>query len=175
MDQNFDQQMSLSKSKSWLTFFKACCSVVFSIQPFADAISSKRDGYNPAAALEQPQTSMKDRLRTVLYCVRSGLYYKHIMIVNDPPRVVISDATFWSITLQSSITIGLATMACTVTIYDHNDSTIVINDCNDSDQHYKTMILANLALAGSINYDRKIGCKLNVPYNCNYIPYNHNL
>ncbi len=34
--------------------------------------------------------------------------------------------------------------------------TIIIYDRND----YKTMIVANLALARSVNYDRKVRCKL---------------
>jgi hypothetical protein len=34
---------------------------------------------------------------------------------------------------------------------------MIINyDRNDGGQYYKTMILANLALAGSVNYDRKL-------------------
>jgi hypothetical protein len=37
---------------------------------------------------------------------------------------------------------------------------IVINDRNGNDLVYKIMILTNLALAGSINYDRKVCCKL---------------
>ncbi len=39
--------------------------------------------------------------------------------------------------------------------------TIEIYDHNDSDMYYKTMILTNLALARSVNYDRKVCCKLN--------------
>ncbi len=42
-----------------------------------------------------------------------------------------------------------------IVIYNRNDSTIVIYDHNNSGQHHKTKILANLALAGSLNYDRK--------------------
>ncbi len=42
-------------------------------------------------------------------------------------------------------------------VYDRNDSTIIIYD-HISGQWYKTMILANLALARSINYDRKVSC-----------------
>jgi hypothetical protein len=44
---------------------------------------------------------------------------------------------------------------------------IVINNRNDNGMYYKTMIIANLttiianlALARSINYDRKVHCKL---------------
>ncbi len=47
-----------------------------------------------------------------------------------------------------------------ITIYDHNHSTSVIYDCNDSGQYYKTMILANFALARSINYNCKVCSKL---------------
>jgi hypothetical protein len=38
---------------------------------------------------------------------------------------------------------------------------IVIYDRNNSGQCYKTMILANLAFATSVNYDPKVRCKLN--------------
>jgi hypothetical protein len=48
----------------------------------------------------------------------------------------------------------------TIVIYNHNDRTIVIYDHNDSGQYYKTMILANLALARSVNFDREVCCKL---------------
>jgi hypothetical protein len=48
--------------------------------------------------------------------------------------------------------------------------TIVIYDCNDNGLYYKTTIIsnlttivANLALARRINYDRKVCCKLNEP------------
>ncbi len=37
---------------------------------------------------------------------------------------------------------------------------IVIYNHNDSGKYYKTMIVANLVLARSINYDRKVSCKL---------------
>jgi hypothetical protein len=37
---------------------------------------------------------------------------------------------------------------------------IIIYDRNDNGQHYKTMIVANLALARSVNYDHKVCCKL---------------
>ncbi len=43
-----------------------------------------------------------------------------------------------------------------ILIYDCNDSTILIYKHNDSGHYYKTMILANLALARSVNYDRKL-------------------
>jgi hypothetical protein len=42
-----------------------------------------------------------------------------------------------------------------IVIYHRNESMIVIYDHNDTGRYYKTMILANLALAMSINYDRK--------------------
>ncbi len=38
--------------------------------------------------------------------------------------------------------------------------TIVIYDRNDNGLYYKTTIVANLALARSVNYDRKVCCKL---------------
>jgi hypothetical protein len=44
----------------------------------------------------------------------------------------------------------------TIIIYNLNDSKTVIYDRNDSGQYYKTMILANLVLARSINYNRKL-------------------
>jgi hypothetical protein len=37
---------------------------------------------------------------------------------------------------------------------------IVFYDCNDSGQYYKTVIVANFALARSVNYYRKVRCKL---------------
>jgi hypothetical protein len=37
---------------------------------------------------------------------------------------------------------------------------IIIYNCNDNALYHKTMIVANLALARSINYDRKVRCKL---------------
>ncbi len=43
----------------------------------------------------------------------------------------------------------------TTIIYNRNDSTIVIYDLNDSGLYYKTTIVTNLALAKSINYDRR--------------------
>ncbi len=49
----------------------------------------------------------------------------------------------------------------------HKSFTNVIYDCNDNGMTYKTMIIANLtmivanlALARSVNYDRKVRCKL---------------
>jgi hypothetical protein len=36
----------------------------------------------------------------------------------------------------------------------------VIYDRNDSGQYFKTMIIANLVLARSVNDDRKVCCKL---------------
>jgi hypothetical protein len=44
----------------------------------------------------------------------------------------------------------------TIVINNRNDSMIVSYDRNDSGQYYKTRILAKLALARSINYDRKL-------------------
>jgi hypothetical protein len=38
---------------------------------------------------------------------------------------------------------------------------IAIYDHNDSGQYSKTMVLANLALAMSVNYDHKVHFKLN--------------
>ncbi len=38
--------------------------------------------------------------------------------------------------------------------------TIVFNDHNDNSLYYKTMIVADLALARSVNYDHKGHCKL---------------
>jgi hypothetical protein len=38
--------------------------------------------------------------------------------------------------------------------------TFVIYDRNDNGLYYKTMIVANLALARSVNYDHKVRCKL---------------
>jgi hypothetical protein len=38
--------------------------------------------------------------------------------------------------------------------------TIVIYDRNDNSLYYKTMIVANLALARSVHYDLKVCCKL---------------
>jgi hypothetical protein len=37
---------------------------------------------------------------------------------------------------------------------------IVIYNHNDNGLYYKTMIIANLALTRSVNYDRKVCCKL---------------
>ncbi len=48
----------------------------------------------------------------------------------------------------------------TIIIYDRNDSTIVTYNRNDSGQYYTIMILANLALARSANYNHKLRCKL---------------
>ena len=33
---------------------------------------------------------------------------------------------------------------------------VVIYDCNDSGQYYKTTILTDLAIAKSVNYDHKV-------------------
>jgi hypothetical protein len=41
---------------------------------------------------------------------------------------------------------------------------IIIYDCNDNGLYYKTMIVANLALARSVNYDCKVTAK------CSSIP-----
>ncbi len=45
--------------------------------------------------------------------------------------------------------------------------TVIVYDCNDNGLYYKTtiivnltMIVANLALARSVNYDHKVCCKL---------------
>ncbi len=38
--------------------------------------------------------------------------------------------------------------------------TIIIYDRNDNGLYYKTTIVANLALARSVNYDCKVRCKL---------------
>ncbi len=56
--------------------------------------------------------------------------------------------------------------------------TIVIYDCNDNGLYYKTsiianltMIIANLALARSVNYDCKVCCKLKCTFMIvNYSP-----
>jgi hypothetical protein len=48
----------------------------------------------------------------------------------------------------------------TIVIYNNDDSTIVIYNNNDSGQYYETMILTNLALAMSVNYNRKVCSKL---------------
>jgi hypothetical protein len=37
---------------------------------------------------------------------------------------------------------------------------IVINNCNDNGLNYKTTIVANIALARSLNYDHKVCWKL---------------
>ncbi len=37
---------------------------------------------------------------------------------------------------------------------------IVFYDCNDSGQYYKTVMVANFALARSVNYYLKVRCKL---------------
>jgi hypothetical protein len=37
---------------------------------------------------------------------------------------------------------------------------MIIYALNDNGLYYKTMIIANLALASSVNYDRKVCCKL---------------
>ncbi len=47
-----------------------------------------------------------------------------------------------------------------IVIYNHNDSIIVIYDRNGSVQFYKGMILDNLTLARSVNYNHKVCCKL---------------
>ncbi len=59
--------------------------------------------------------------------------------------------------LFSTISCGLYYKSFTIVIYDHNDNGL----------YYKTTIVANLttivaklALARSINYDRKVRCKL---------------
>ncbi len=43
---------------------------------------------------------------------------------------------------------------------------IVIYDHNGSDQYYKTMIVANVALARSINYYHQVGYKLKCALQC---------
>jgi hypothetical protein len=58
-------------------------------------------------------------------------------------------------TTYSIGTSGLYYKIFTTLIYDPNDSLIVIYDPNDCGQYYKNMILANLAIARSVNYDRK--------------------
>jgi hypothetical protein len=55
---------------------------------------------------------------------------------------------------------GLYYKNFTIVIYDCNESTIVIYDRNDNDLYNKTTIKANLALARSVNYDRKVFSKL---------------
>ncbi len=40
---------------------------------------------------------------------------------------------------------GLFYKHFTIIIYNRNDSTIIIYDCNDSGEYYKAMILVNLA------------------------------
>jgi hypothetical protein len=47
-----------------------------------------------------------------------------------------------------------------IIIYNHNNNTIIIYDHNDSFKYYKTMILADLALARSVNYDCKAHSRL---------------
>jgi hypothetical protein len=42
----------------------------------------------------------------------------------------------------------------------YNSFTIVIYDSNDNGLNYKTTNVANLVLARSVNYDRKVCCKL---------------
>jgi hypothetical protein len=44
-----------------------------------------------------------------------------------------------------------APVACT-NFYDRNESNLAL--------YYETMILANLGLASSVNYDHKVRCKL---------------
>jgi hypothetical protein len=49
--------------------------------------------------------------------------------------------------------------------------TIVIYDRNDNGLYYKTTIIANLALARSVNYDLKVFCKLKYTFKIiNYNP-----
>ena len=43
---------------------------------------------------------------------------------------------------------------------------IVIYDGKDNDLYYKTMIIANLALARSVNYDCKVCCRLKHIFDC---------
>ncbi len=67
-------------------------------------------------------------------------------------------------------TCGLYYKSVTVIIYNCNDSTIVIYDQKDSVLYYKTMIVTNVALAWSINYDRRV-----VIYDCKdlRVPFHH--
>jgi hypothetical protein len=51
---------------------------------------------------------------------------------------------------------GLYHKSFKIIIYDRNDSTIEIYNCNDSGLYYKTTIVTNLALARIVNYDNKI-------------------
>ena len=65
-----------------------------------------------------------------------------------------------TVNLFTAVISGLYYKSFTIVIYNYNDSAIVIYDHNDNGQYYKTMILGNLTLAGSVNYDCKVHCKL---------------
>ncbi len=67
-----------------------------------------------------------------------------------------------SLELSVSDTIcGLYYKSFTIVIYDHDDNGL----------YYKTGIIANLALARSLNYDRKVHCKLKLTITIlNYYP-----
>jgi hypothetical protein len=64
--------------------------------------------------------------------------------------------------VPQSASCGLYYKSFEIITYDRNDSAVVIYDCNDSCQYYKTMIIANLALGKNVNYDRKV--PLSVPF-----------
>jgi hypothetical protein len=54
--------------------------------------------------------------------------------------------------------------------------TVVIYNLNDNGLYYKTMIVANLALARCVNYDHKVCCKLKhtfmiASYDCKHLEY----
>ncbi len=73
------------------------------------------------------------------------------MTLTDDTRVVIYSHNIYSYCAFKSLT---------VEIYNRNDIMIAIYEHNDSGQYYETMILPNLALARSVNYDCKVCCKL---------------
>jgi hypothetical protein len=54
---------------------------------------------------------------------------------------------------------------------DYKSFTFVIYNRNDNGLYYKTMIVANLALARSVNYNHKVRCKLKHTFTIvNYAP-----
>jgi hypothetical protein len=88
------------------------------------------------------------------------VYYKSFVVViydRDDSTVVIYDHNDSTVVIYDH-------NYNTVVIYDHNDNTVVIYDHNDSRQYYKTMILAILSIARSVNYDCKVRCKLSNIY-----------
>jgi hypothetical protein len=62
----------------------------------------------------------------------------------------LSEASVTRIKFLNANISGLYYKSFIIVTYDHDDSSL----------YYKTKILANLALARSVNYDHKVCCKL---------------